>query len=384
MTNKLRILNDNTVLESNASVAGAIYEYQRLFHGTPTGGTFSVGDPVNGTVSGNKGGTIAFVGDGYIDIALTGDRTGDSSLSTVDFYTPNNDSTTTETIDNTLGVSAVTTAGYRIPLYHPDFPESNYTNPNRNVIVPAKGYYQLDERNFHKLKTSITYTNPVQISCIAILNHNLTDTATVEFHVIDNTQTEVYNITITNPNQPKFNANNNYTINNGQNYLTETDRQNAYKNNNIFLFYLPSEFTVGELEIDIVDTNNTDSFIYIGNIYAGTYYEVETNMNFGWTISPVDMSNTIYALSPFSVERPSYHMLDMQFANISSNERSYWHDLYLRLGIHKDFIINLFNGAKDINDNFFTFYGRFAQNSLVFSNDYLDRYSLQVSIRESL
>jgi len=454
--NKLRVLNNNIIQHSNVTIIGEIYEYQRLFHGTVTG-TFSIGETVTGGTSGLSTGVIEFVGADFIDIALVDD---------VNFYLPNNTNPATETI-TTAGGSATTTGGYRIPIYHPDFPQSNFTNTNRNTIVPAKGYEQLNERNFKKHKTTITnngierqmilttasalfivgetitddsdstisgivtqvtgtapnitlqyyltgtsanefdgttgsFTGDISgatatavnatniivtreaVSCIAIVNHNLTNTATIELHIIDETDTEVYNPIITNPNVVQFNADNNYALVNGQNYLIESDRKGKFKNNNIWLLYLPAEYNIATIELDIVDTNNTDSYIYVGNIYAGTYYEVETNMQFGWQIAPTDLSNTLYALSPYSVERPMYNTLQLSFANVKSNERSYWNDLFYRNGIHTDFIINLFNDSLDYNDAFFTFYGRFATNSLPFSNDYQDRFSTQLSFRESI
>ena len=142
--NKLRILNDNMIFRDNIDIIGEIYEYQRLFHGTVTG-TFTIGETVTGATSGVSTGVIEFVGADFIDIALVDD---------VNFYFPYHGNPATESI-STAGGSATTTDGYRIPIQHPDFPVTNYQDSNRNVIIPAKSYEQLNERNFSNLKTTI-------------------------------------------------------------------------------------------------------------------------------------------------------------------------------------------------------------------------------------
>jgi len=374
--NKLRILNDNTVLSTNASITSSIYKHQRIEHGAVTG-TFLVGETVTGSVSGAKGGTITGVGQGYIDLLLL----GDSEI--VNFYLPNASSAITEVL-TTVGGSATTILGYRIPVSHPDFPPTNATNPNRNLVVPAKGYFQLDERNFNYLSTTVVYTNPVDMSTIAILNHNFSDTAILNISYVDSLGVLKNLPPIVNPNQGRFSSGTKYFRDNQSSSLTASDRKSAYKNNNIFIMYLPSSTSISQIQVSVEDSLSVDPFTTIGNIYVGTFYELETNMANSWQISAVDTSSTVYAVSPYSVVRQHYHMLSFNFNLVTSNERAYWHDLFTRNGTHTDFIIDLFSGSTDVNDGLFSFYGRFANQQLGFVNDFSNRYSLQLQFRESI
>ena len=325
----MRILDNNKVNLSDTITTASIYENQRIFHGAVTNGPFVATNTVTGGTSGATG-TITFVdpNDGWIDVLLPND---------IDFFNPNQYQETPSVELLTSGSTTATTVlntdinfSGRPVVSHPDFPSDNINSLNRNLITPAKSYQDNLERNFHYLKFNVVFAAAENISCLAIVGHNLTSAASIEVHVM-NGATQVYTDTIVNPNRVVTTAGSKRAIDTGSVRAATND------SNNVFIMYFDTTYAATHLEIDINDSTTTESYIYIGKLYVGEYWAPSSTTYYGWSTTIVDTSSVVYAQSPYSIERPKYHMMDLLYQNLTGQELDDWK--YLR---------NWYDGIKNV------------------------------------
>jgi len=230
--------------------------------------------------------------------------------------------------------------------------------------------------------------NPKTVHCVAFVNHNFTTTATVT-------------ITASNASDfsdPVYSASdvrlwqNVYPWGAGSwgegswgGGLSEEDR------NALFISPIRIIWTgavkARYWKFEFADDSNTDGYFEIGRVFISPYFEPKYNFAHGWEIGIKE--DTVITKSvgkqKWVDEKPWYHVIKLPLHAIAETDKySGFIAMCKRLGVRKDFILDLFPNATETSKELYnTFYGSFTENPVITGR--YNRYSQsQLVFEESL
>lgn len=123
------------------------------------------------------------------------------------------------------------------------------------------------------------YTTPYSIGCMAVLAHNLSPTATIQYTLYQSgTFTTILHQA---------------TVNAYPGGITTADLPDIPRNH---LYFLPSNLTGQSAQIVITDTTNPAGYIEIGRVFMGSVWEPTINASWGLAYSHEIDSRTDFAL----------------------------------------------------------------------------------------
>ncbi len=243
------------------------------------------------------------------------------------------------------------------------------------------------------------------IGCVALANHNLSTSATVQFRgysgpIVDGSPTGVlrFDSTANYFAWPVIYAADRGLIpwenKNFWRGTVEEDQRKSYTH--LAVYYAPSDQICKSVTIAITDTSNADNYLEIGRIFLGRTVEPEYNPDYG-DISQgyIDLTEIQRAVgTKYFYVQPKMRTLDILLKNLNQTEAlSGFYDAQREVGVSGELLyafskpeyissanINI-NMTTDKNFYARTFMANFAQLDPV-TTAYFDGYSTAIKLEE--
>ena len=148
--------------------------------------------------------------------------------------------------------------------------------------------------------------------------------------------------------------------------------------------YIPQIDNCKALKIDIVDTNNTDGFLEISRIIAGTYWSPKYNTEYGLSVGISDSSNKYRTQTGNLITDigTSSKTLSFNLSYMDNNDRDVLFSIIKSIGTKKSIHISLFPEDSDTTKELiYQVYGRFSDLATI-SNPMYSMYASTVNVEE--
>ncbi len=223
------------------------------------------------------------------------------------------------------------------------------------------------------------------IQCVVLVNHNFTVDAqiTIKASNVSDFSSLEYNVTV-DIWQPVYGyGEGGYGEGGYGGYLTDSDRIELFISP-IFIKWT-GDVTARYWKIEFSDSGNTDGYFEIGRIFIAPFLEPVYNFAYGWHIQVYDPSIVTRSIGgqKWVDQKDWYHRLTLPLHVVDdSNKYADFIALCKRIGIKKDFILDLAPEATGTDEVYNTFYGRLTETPDL--EGYYNHSKSQIVFEESL
>lgn len=159
----------------------------------------------------------------------------------------------------------------------------------------------------------------------------------------------------------------------------------SYGGGNAVRVYTPSILTnVLSVTITILDASNTQGYIEISRLVAGTYWSPTYNTEFGLSVEYIDQSSVSRAQSGNIITdiAPIHKVLNFTLSYLQKADRNMLLQIMKLNGMRKSLFISLFPSDTDVEKEFtYQIYGRLSSNPTI-THPMFSQYTSSIAIEE--
>lgn len=158
----------------------------------------------------------------------------------------------------------------------------------------------------------------------------------------------------------------------------------AYGYGGYGVLWIPGNFAVRRLEVQIYDLDNPDTYIEVGRLIAGPVWSPKYNFSFGHSVTFVDSSkNKRTESGDLRGERgPKWRRIEFELGNMDSEDRASLLRLMRLNGTTEPLFVSLFPEDSDtLLEQSYQLWGKFAESAQMSQPNY-DIYAARVAVEE--
>lgn len=246
-----------------------------------------------------------------------------------------------------------------------------------NIKKDTKGVVWRSATSTTSASINLTWASSQSISALILPYTNLSATATLRIRMYSDTALTalIYDSGV-NIAVPAI-LNNYYNIA-GANY------RYAFGGGTCVRKYFSQVSNCRAMQLDFVDTNNTEEFLEVSRIIAGTYWSPKYNTEYGLSVGISDSSSRYRTQTGNLITDigTSNKTLSFNLSYMDSNDRDVLFSIIKSIGTKKSLYVSLFPEDSDTTKELmYQIYGRFSDLATI-SNPMYSMYASSVNIEE--